>query len=93
VQSEKGGIVVFSEIYYPGWTATIDGKEAEIGRANYVLRALRVPAGQHEIRMEFRPASVDATDYIAFFAIGCIKGLLLGAIIAAIKRRRQKKVA
>ena len=93
VQSEKGGVVVFSEIYYPGWTATIDGNEAEIGRANYVLRALRVPAGQHEIRMEFRPASVDTTDSIAFFAIGCIKGLLLGAIIGAIRRRRNKSAA
>ncbi len=93
VKSAEGGVVVFSEIYYPGWTVTIDGTEAELGRANYVLRALRVPAGEHEIKMEFRPASVDATDYIAFFAIGCIKGLLLGAIIAAIKRRRQKKVA
>ena len=54
VESARGGVVVFSEIYYPGWTVTIDGKEAELGRVNYVLRALKVPAGKHEVRMEFR---------------------------------------
>ena len=90
VQSEAGGVVVFSEIYYPGWTATIDGNEAELGRANYVLRALRVPAGEHEIVMEFRPASVSATDSVAFLAIGGITGLLIAAISVVIKRRRQK---
>jgi uncharacterized membrane protein YfhO len=90
VQSEAGGVVVFSEIYYPGWTATIDGNEAELGRANYVLRALRVPAGEHEIVMEFRPASVSTTDSVAFLAIGGITGLLIAAISVAIKRRRQK---
>ena len=93
VQSEAGGVVVFSEIYYPGWTATIDGNEAELGRANYVLRALRVPAGEHEIVMEFRPASVSTTDSVAFLAIGGITGLLIAAISVAIKRRRQKNAS
>ena len=93
VQSEEGGVVVFSEIYYPGWTATIDGTEAELGRVNYVLRALRVPAGTHTIVMEFRPASVSTTEYVAFLAIGCIKGLLLGAIIVAIRKRRKKNAS
>ena len=72
VETKGGGLLVFSEIYYPGWTATIDGKEADLGRVNYVLRALRVPNGKHEVVMEFRPKSVSITSYVAYGAIGII---------------------
>ena len=49
-------IAVFSEIYYPdGWHLYIDGKEHEIGRVNYILRAAVIPAGEHIIKMEFVP--------------------------------------
>lgn len=92
VQSEAGGVVVFSEIYYPGWTATIDGNEAELGRVNYVLRALRVPAGAHEVKMEFRPASVSTTTGIAYFAICGILGLFLVAIVVAIRKKRKTEL-
>jgi hypothetical protein len=50
------GLLVFSEIYYPeGWYATIDGIDTEILKADYTLRALRVPAGSHKIEMVFAP--------------------------------------
>ena len=92
VQSEAGGVVVFSEIYYPGWTATIDGEAVELGRVNYVLRALRVPAGAHEVKMEFRPTSVSTTTGIAYFAICGILGLFLVAIVVAIRKKRKTEL-
>jgi hypothetical protein len=55
-QSTSDGLAVFSEIYYPkGWKATVDGKESEILRADYILRALQIPAGQHVVEFRFVP--------------------------------------
>lgn len=79
--SAKGGLAVFSEIYFPwGWTATIDGKEVPIGRVNYVLRALQVPAGDHTIVFTFDPQEVHKTESLAKTSVWLILLLILGAL-------------
>lgn len=86
------GIAVFSEVYFPwGWEATIDGKPAEIGRVNYILRALRIPAGDHQITMTFRPASVGTTVTIATVAVVMIYLAVAAALASALIPCRKKK--
>lgn len=89
--SAQQGIAVFSDIYYPGWVCTIDGKEVPIGRVDYVLRAIQVPAGKHEIIMYFDPKSVHITETIAYSALGLLAGLLIAYILIGIKRNRHKE--
>jgi len=88
-QSQKPSLVVFSEIYYPGWKATIDGKEVSLLRANYVLRALPVPAGTHKIEMTFEPTSVTTTETLAYISLGVF--VLLFITAANLEWRTQKK--
>ena len=72
---------MFSEVYFPwGWKATIDGNEAEIGRVNYVLRALNLPAGSHTVEFVFDPESIHVTNTIATIAIILIYLLSAGAL-------------
>ncbi|MBR1732339.1 MAG: YfhO family protein [Alloprevotella sp.] len=88
ITSPRGGVAVLSEVYYPGWTATIDGQPAEIGRVNYILRALKVPAGAHAVTLEYRPATVRTTETVAFIAIALI---FLALIAAAFMQWRRRK--
>ena len=87
VNSGKGGVVVFSEIYYPGWTATVDGEEQELGRVNYVLRALKVKPGKHEVVLSFFPKSIDRTETIAYSAYVVLLLILLYLGWSALRKR------
>ena len=89
VDSEKGGTVVFSEIYYPGWQSTIDGQEAAHGRANYIFRAMNVPAGKHVVEFRFDPKSLHTTETIAFIALGLLALLAVVVIVMKIKACRK----
>jgi len=94
-ETEQEQLAVFSEVYYEkGWNVTIDGKPAELLRANYVLRALVVPPGQHTIEMsfKFRPFIIGKKISLAgSYLVGFI--LLALAVFAIIQTRKKKKPA
>lgn len=94
-RSAKGGVAVFSEVYFPdGWQATIDGKPVQIGRVNYVLRALKVPAGEHHIEFIFAPQAVKTTNTLATISVILIYvlcALALGLLIWKVAGKRHGK--
>ena len=89
VKSAKGGVLVFSEIYYPGWTATVDGQPVDVGRVNYVLRALQLKPGNHQVVLQFMPKSVDTTETIAYIAYGVLLLVILLVVYLEWKKRRE----
>ncbi|GGH47279.1 membrane protein [Dyadobacter endophyticus] len=89
--SGSEGLAVFSEIYYnvrDEWKVTIDDKPADLLRANYVLRALRIPAGKHTIKFRFEPVSVSAGKMIDLVSSLLLVGLIAGAIFVESKGKK-----
>ena len=75
-------LIVFSEIYYPaGWKCYVDGNEKPYLRANYVLRAMTAPAGDHEIKFSFKPESYITGNKVSL-ASSVLLILLIGGFIA-----------
>ncbi|KXB38578.1 hypothetical protein HMPREF1870_02132 [Bacteroidales bacterium KA00344] len=89
VNSDKGGILVFSEIYYPGWTATVDGQRAELGRVNYILRAMNIKPGKHEVALSFHPSSIRTTESVAYASYGILFVLIALGLFFEWKKRKQ----
>ncbi len=87
--SKKGGLVVFSEIYYPGWSIEIDGQPSQMGRANYTLRAAYIPAGEHQIVLTFKPKSIDITEAIAYCAIVLLILCIIGVALFNIRKKQK----
>ncbi len=80
--SEGAGIAIFSEIYYPkGWTAYVDGEEMDHFRANFVLRAMQIPAGQHTIEFKFEPRSYYVGNTITMICSSLIILTMIGLIV------------
>lgn len=87
--SQQGGLAVFSEIYFPwGWQVTVDGEPVEMGRVNYVLRAVNLPAGDHEVVFRFDPESVHTTEAIAYISLILILAAFVLVGIGAWKSRK-----
>ena len=89
--SSKKQLAIFSEIYYKqGWKAYIDNVETPIVKANYVLRALVVPAGNHSIRFEFKPTIVNNAQKASAAASIILWGLLVGLGFTSFKKWKSK---
>ena len=92
VSSDKGGVLVFSEIYYPGWEATVDGHPVELGRVDYILRALNIQPGKHQVELSFFPKSVNMTETIAYIAYVLLLLLVAGGLYLEWKRKKTGNV-
>lgn len=92
--AQGNGLAVFSEIYYPGWVATIDGKESPVLRADYILRALEVPAGTHTIEFRFEPKPYTVGNKVTTASSWLVVLVLVGSIGFSLRKETQaKKVA
>lgn len=90
--SANGGVAVFSEIYFPwGWEAKIDGTPVEIGRVNYILRAVKVPAGTYDIEFTFYPKSVTVTETMAYIAMIIIYAAFAVLIFVTLVGKKRKE--
>lgn len=88
-RSQQGGLAVFSEIYFPwGWQVTVDGKPIDMARVNYVLRAVNLPAGEHEVIFRFDPPSVHTTEAIAYVSLFLILAGFVGTGVVYWRRRK-----
>ncbi len=86
-----GGLLVFSELYYPGWSATVDGAKTEIYRVNYLLRAIKISEGEHEVVLTFKPKSITVTETIAYIALTILLLTVLYIIFKKVKTIKSKK--
>lgn len=91
VSSDKGGVVVFSDIYYPGWTATVDGQDVPVGRVNYILRAINVKPGSHKVEMAFFPKTIGTTVAVAYTAYAVLAIIILALIFIEYRKRKEQK--
>lgn len=90
--SSSNQLVVFSEVFYDkGWKAYVDGKESPIFRANYILRAMSIPAGKHKIVFKFEPTVWAVGEKVSFASSSILILLLLFAFYREFKTSRQKQ--
>lgn len=91
VRSADGGLVLFSEIWYgPDWQASIDGKPVDHIRANYVLRALEVPGGEHTVEFHIRSRAFDTSQPIALASSALVILLVLGVLFMELRATRAR---
>jgi uncharacterized membrane protein YfhO len=85
-------LAVFAEVYYPkGWHVSIDGQEtADIVCADYILRAVLIPAGKHTVEFRFDPESYRITENIAWSGYILLLGFVVLSIILSVRQSKKK---
>ena len=92
--SKTPQLAVFSEIYYPhGWNVYLDGNKVDYIKANYLLRALYVPAGKHKIEMKFEPAVIEKGKLFSMISFGLFILLSLIGVYFLFKNSRKSEIA
>ena len=90
--STEQKLAVFSEIYYPaGWNCYIDGKKSEYFRADYVLRAMIIPAGNHEVEFRFEPSSYTTGNRISYTSSGIFILLVAGYVLMELRKKQSAR--
>ncbi|MDP2659209.1 MAG: YfhO family protein, partial [Dehalococcoidia bacterium] len=88
VDVTQPGVLVLSEVYFPGWSALLDGRETRIVRTNYLLRGIAIPAGPHVVRMAYQPDSFKAGSLVSLGTLF----LVLSIVLVSLRLRARWKV-
>ena len=91
--TKAANLAVFSEIFYKDWNAYIDGKQTPIAKANYVLRALLIPAGKHTIEFKFEPKIYKTSYTISLLATWLLVVLLIAYFVYVLKQNNKQTAA
>lgn len=91
-QAQEEGVVVFSEIYYPvGWQAYLDGEPVSHFRANYILRAMKIPGGNHTIEFRFDPKSYKIGNTVSLISSILLLLVIAGAVMYSVKKNTHEE--
>lgn len=86
-ESNSPAFLILSDAYYPGWRATVDGREARIYNTDYALRGVSLPSGRHAVRFEFRPRSFRVNLFVSLLSLAALFGIAVASLLLRKKTR------
>ena len=84
-RTTRPGLLVLTDSFYPGWKATVDGRDAKIHRVDYLIRGVQLPAGTHTVRFRYEPESWR----VGWITSALALVIILGAVAVGLLRRRR----